>query len=79
MLGRPALASLCSRSGLATLAITAGLDHAEGDGVVILDADLQDPPEVILDLPTDGLSSFFDNLLRWVAALDMPIALLGLI
>jgi glycosyltransferase involved in cell wall biosynthesis len=28
-------------------AMTAGLDHAEGDAVVIIDADLQDPPEVI--------------------------------
>jgi dolichol-phosphate mannosyltransferase len=29
------------------LAITAGMDHADGDAVVIIDADLQDPPEVI--------------------------------
>lgn len=32
------------------VAITAGTDHARGDAVVIIDADLQDPPEVILDL-----------------------------
>jgi len=32
------------------IAITAGLDYAEGDAVVIIDADLQDPPEVIHDL-----------------------------
>jgi glycosyltransferase involved in cell wall biosynthesis len=28
-------------------AVTAGLDHASGDAVVVMDADLQDPPEVI--------------------------------
>jgi polyisoprenyl-phosphate glycosyltransferase len=32
------------------IAITAGADYAQGDAVVIIDADLQDPPEVILDL-----------------------------
>jgi len=31
-------------------ALTAGLDHAAGDVVITLDADLQDPPEVILRL-----------------------------
>lgn len=32
------------------IAITAGWDYARGEAVVIIDADLQDPPEVILDL-----------------------------
>lgn len=31
-------------------AITAGIDHASGDAVVVMDSDLQDPPEVALDL-----------------------------
>jgi len=32
------------------IAITAGWDYARGDAVVIIDADLQDPPEAILEL-----------------------------
>lgn len=32
------------------IAITAGMDFAAGDAVVVIDSDLQDPPETILDL-----------------------------
>jgi polyisoprenyl-phosphate glycosyltransferase len=32
------------------IAITAGVDRAEGDAVVIMDADLQDPPEVMREM-----------------------------
>ncbi len=32
------------------IAVTAGLDYARGQAVVIIDADLQDPPEVTTDL-----------------------------
>jgi len=32
------------------LAVTAGMDAADGDAVIIMDADLQDPPEVIADM-----------------------------
>lgn len=31
-------------------AITAGLDHARGDAVVMIDSDLQDPPELIAEM-----------------------------
>lgn len=45
------------------IAITAGMDHAEADAVVIMDADLQDPPEVIPDL-----------LAQWRAGYDVVYA-----
>ena len=32
------------------IAITAGWDYARGDAVVIIDADLQDPPELIVEM-----------------------------
>ena len=32
------------------LAVTAGIDEARGDAVVLLDADLQDPPEVVSEM-----------------------------
>jgi polyisoprenyl-phosphate glycosyltransferase len=32
------------------IAVTAGLDYSRGQAVVIIDADLQDPPELILDM-----------------------------
>ncbi len=32
------------------IAITAGMDHARGQAVVVIDADLQDPPEVIAEM-----------------------------
>lgn len=32
------------------IAITAGWDYARGDAVVVIDADLQDPPELILEM-----------------------------
>lgn len=45
------------------IAITAGLDCAEGDAAVVMDADLQDPPEVIPDL-----------LARWREGFDVVYA-----
>ena len=36
-----------ARNGGHQIAVTAGLDYASGQAIVIIDADLQDPPEVI--------------------------------
>ena len=32
------------------VAISTGMDHARGQAVIVMDADLQDPPEVVLDM-----------------------------
>jgi len=40
------------------VAITAGLDHARGDAIVIMDADLQDPPEVVLEMARQWRAGF---------------------
>ena len=44
-------------------AVSAGLDHADADAVVVLDADLQDPPELVLDM-----------LERWRSGVDVVFA-----
>jgi dolichol-phosphate mannosyltransferase len=45
------------------MAITAGLDRADGDAVVVMDADLQDPPEVVAEM-----------LARWRDGFDVVFA-----
>lgn len=40
------------------LAVTAGLDAAEGDAVVVMDADLQDPPEVVRQMVAEYQKGF---------------------
>src|SRR6266404_8624075 len=47
--GRVELLDL-SRNFGKEIAMTAGFDHAVGDAVVVIDADLQDPPELIPEL-----------------------------
>ena len=46
------------------IAVSAGIEHATGDAVVIIDADLQDPPEMI--------SNMFD---RWLNGTDVVYGL----
>ena len=43
-------AVMFARNGGHQIAVSAGLDYACGDAVVIIDADLQDPPELIPDM-----------------------------
>jgi glycosyltransferase involved in cell wall biosynthesis len=40
------------------IALTAGLDHADADAVVVIDADLQDPPELIPELVDQWLDGY---------------------
>ena len=40
------------------VAISAGMDYASGDAVVVMDADLQDPPEIVLDLAAKWREGF---------------------
>jgi glycosyltransferase involved in cell wall biosynthesis len=42
------------------IAMTAGLDYARGDGVVVIDADLQDPPELIREFVREWQESKVD-------------------
>ena len=48
------------------VAVTAGLEHATGDAVVLIDADLQDPPEVIEEM-----------VLRWRRGVDVAYGVRG--
>ena len=40
------------------IAMTAGLDHARGDALIVIDADLQDPPELIVELLREWQNGF---------------------
>jgi glycosyltransferase involved in cell wall biosynthesis len=57
--GLPAICVRLSRNFGHQAAVSAGLDHADADAVAIIDADLQDPPEVIWDLLA-GLHDGYD-------------------
>jgi glycosyltransferase involved in cell wall biosynthesis len=60
--GRVAIVNL-SRNFGKEIATTAGLDHARGAAIIVIDADLQDPPEVIPELVA-----------RWRDGFDMVYA-----
>lgn len=49
-IGSHVRALLLSRNFGHQIAVTAGVDHAKGDYVAIIDADLQDPPELIVPM-----------------------------
>ena len=55
--GRVAMIDL-SRNFGKEIAMTAGLDHAHGDAVVVIDADLQDPPELIPEMIENWQSGY---------------------
>jgi polyisoprenyl-phosphate glycosyltransferase len=40
------------------VAITTGMDRASGDAVIVMDADLQDPPEIVLDMAAKWREGF---------------------
>lgn len=40
------------------VAITAGLEHAAGDAAAVIDADLQDPPEVLIEFVTKWMQGY---------------------
>jgi len=46
------------------VAMTAGLDHARGDATIVIDADLQDPPELIPQMVQGWLQGFDVVLMR---------------
>lgn len=57
--GDPRIAILdLSRNFGKEIAMSAGIDYARGDGVVIMDADLQDPPELIPQLFAEWQNGF---------------------
>lgn len=49
---------LLSRNFGKEYALTAGLDHATADAVVVIDVDLQDPPELIPEMITEWRNGF---------------------